>query len=559
MDTIIQKINAKPGQRIIAMSDIHGQPDYMLQLLRKLHYRSDDVLVIVGDLVDKGSDSLQTVRYIMDLSSKNQVYVSEGNVEEHRLELLLDETEGWEQRFCDFVHWQHTFWHRGLILDMLTGLGISPAHLTPENTASNRARLQKHYASEIAFLQQLPTILDMDSYLFVHGGIPTDNPESLAGSPRHQWLKNDHFLEQGYSFSRCVVTGHWPVCLYRKNELNMNPVFDYTNRIICMDGGCGLKTTGQLNALVFPDKDAPMEKITWDSYDAFPLVTALDSQEKKPFSLYIQYLDSLVEPLEEKDDLVLCRHPGSGRELWIPSCYLYQGEDGCWYGNDYNDGELEVNSGDQISALYIHPSGCYAKRNGILAWYRGNYQESPVSMALLPGRPVEEAARRPRETAVYDLLDSLGVPYLHLDHPETKTMKACEKIDEVLDSLICKNLFLRNQQANRFYLLMMPAEKKFKTKELSKQIGSARLSFGEPEYMERFLGISPGSVSVLGLMNDTDNHVCLLIDRDVLQGTYFGCHPNVNTSSLRLKIKDLLERILPAIRHEPVLVELKGE
>ncbi len=160
MDTIIQKIDAKPGQRIIAMSDIHGQPDYILQLLRKLHYHGDDILVIVGDLAEKGSDSLQAVRYIMDLHSKNQVYISAGNVDEHLAALLWDETDGWKQRFCDFVHWQHNVWHHGLILDMLTGLGISPEHITPENTASYRKRLQKHYAPEISFLRRLPTILD---------------------------------------------------------------------------------------------------------------------------------------------------------------------------------------------------------------------------------------------------------------------------------------------------------------------------------------------------------------------------------------------------------------
>ena len=558
MDTIIQKIDAKPGQRIIAMSDIHGQPDYILQLLRKLHYHGDDILVIVGDLAERGSDSLQAVRYIMDLHSKNQVYISAGNVDEHLVALLWDETDGWKQRFCDFVHWQHNVWHHGLILDMLTGLGISPEHITPENTASYRKRLQKHYAPEISFLRRLPTILDMGSYLFVHGGIPTDDLDRLAGTPRYQWLKNDRFLEQGHRFSRCVIVGHWPVCLYRPDERNMNPLFDYEHRIISIDGACGLKLTGQLNALVFPDKDAPMEEITWEAYDAFPLVTALESRKKKPFSLYIQYPDSQVEPLEEKNGMMLCRHPGSGKDLWIPSCYLYRREDG-WHTDDYSDEELEVISGDTLSVLYSHASGCYVKKNGISGWYRGSYQKSPSPMPLLPGRPAEEKARRPRETAVYDLLDGLGIPYFHIDHPEAKTMKACEKIDEILNSFICKNLFLRNQQATCFYLLMMPADKKFKTKELSRQIGSARLSFAEPEYMETFLHISPGSVSVLGLMNDTENRVQLLMDRDVLNGTYFGCHPNVNTSSLRMKLEDLLERILPAIHHEAIIVDLKGE
>lgn len=584
MNTVIQKIQPKPGQRIIAMSDIHGHPDYMLQLLRKLHYDGDDILVIAGDLVDKGPDSLQTVRYIMDLYSKNQVYVSEGNVDEHRMHILRDESPGWEQRFSDFVHWVQNLWHCGLIPDMLTGLGLSPENVTPENASVYRQRLLEHYAPEIEFLRQRPTILDMGSYIFVHGGIPTDDLDSLRDTDRHQWLKNDRFLEQGCRFSRCVVTGHWPACLYRHEEQNLNPFFDYERRIICMDGGCGIKTAGQLNALIFPDKDAPMENITWDSYDGAPLVTALESQKAKPFSLYIQYLDNKVERLEEKgsDDkdseekspeekdlaekspeeiggLVLCRHISSGKKLRIPACYLYQSDNGTWHTEDYSDGELDVAPGDTLSAMYCCDSGCYGKKNGVLAWYRGKYRRLPFPAVLIPGRPREKKARRPRETAVYDLLDSLAVPYSHIDHPEARTMEACRNIDEILDAVICKNLFLRNHQATRFYLLMMPGDKKFKTKELSKQIGSARLSFAEPEYMEKFLHISPGSLSVMGLMNDTGNQVQLLLDRDVLNGTYFGCHPNVNTSSLRLRLEDLLERILPAIHHEPAVVELKGE
>lgn len=623
MDTIIQKIDAKPGQRVIAMSDIHGHPDCMLQLLRKLRYSGDDILVIAGDLIDKGPDSLQTVRYIMDLSSKNQVYVSEGNVDEHRIHILCDESSGWEQRFSDFLYWLQNHWHCGLIPDMLTGLGLSPEHVTPENAAVYRQRLLEHYAPEIEFLRQRPTILDMGSYIFVHGGIPTDNLDSLAGTDRHPWLKNDRFLEQGCRFSRCVVTGHWPACLYRHGEQNLNPYFDYERKIICMDGGCGIKAAGQLNALIFPDKDAPMENITWDSYDGAPLVTALEGQKEKPCSLYIQYLDNKVErldknspaekgpaekDLEENDGLVLCRHISSGKELRIPACYLYQDDDETWHTEDYSDGELEVAPGDTLSAMFCCDSGCFGKKNGVLAWYRGKYRslpfpagyssgESPAftetaasvgsasagknaaeesafpdspsaestapfkggPAVLIPGRPREEKARRPRETAVYDLLDSLAVPYSRIDHPEAKTMDACRCIDEILDAVICKNLFLRNQQATRFYLLMMPGDKKFRTKELSKQIGSARLSFAEPEYMETFLHISPGSVSVLGLMNDTENRVQLLIDRDVLNGTYFGCHPNVNTSSLRMKLEDLLERILPAIHHEAIIVDLKGE
>ena len=178
-------------------------------------------------------------------------------------------------------------------------------------------------------------------------------------------------------------------------------------------------------------------------------------------------------------------------------------------------------------------------------------------MILNNGRPQDE--RIEKETRCYDFLDKLNIEYDRVDHSSADDMETCAEIEKVLGAPICKNLFLRNQQKTQFYLLMMPGDKKFKTKELSKQINSARLSFAEPEFMQKFLHISPGSVSVIGLMNDTENHVQLLIDRDVLNGEHFGCHPCVNTASLRISLKELTEVFLPAIHHEPVFVDLTGE
>ena len=175
---------------------------------------------------------------------------------------------------------------------------------------------------------------------------------------------------------------------------------------------------------------------------------------------------------------------------------------------------------------------------------------------LTSGRPVDTSARLPKEIRVYDMLDRLGVEYEYVDHPAAMTMEDCLAVDRILDAVICKNLFLCNTQKTRFYLLMMPGDKKFRTKELSKQIGSARLSFAPEEFMEELLDITPGSVSVMGLMNDHDNRVQLLMDEDVVKGEYFGCHPCINTSSLRLKMSDLMEKILKEVHHEPIFVKL---
>ena len=179
-------------------------------------------------------------------------------------------------------------------------------------------------------------------------------------------------------------------------------------------------------------------------------------------------------------------------------------------------------------------------------------------MELQNGRPETTSGRHDKEIRVYDLLDKLGIAYQRVDHEATMTMEACEEVDRILgdDTTICKNLFLCNRQETNFYLLLMPGDKPFKTKDLSAQINSARLSFAKPEYMEKYLDITPGSVSVLGLMNDSEKKVQLLIDEDVMKEPYIGCHPCINTSSLKFTTEDLTRKIIPALGHDPITVSL---
>ena len=197
-----------------------------------------------------------------------------------------------------------------------------------------------------------------------------------------------------------------------------------------------------------------------------------------------------------------------------------------------------------------------------------------MKLTIYKGRPGNITGRQEREVRVYDLLDSIGVDYDRLDHAPAMTMEVCDAVnaafgrmtleefkaedsnDRTKHAIICKNLFLCNRQKTKFYLLMIPGDKKFLTKNLSAQINSARLSFAGEEDMQKFLDVTPGSVSVLGLMNDHGHIVQLLIDSDVLQSEYVGCHPCINTSSLRMKTKDLMEKVIPALQHEPVIVNL---
>lgn len=184
-----------------------------------------------------------------------------------------------------------------------------------------------------------------------------------------------------------------------------------------------------------------------------------------------------------------------------------------------------------------------------------------MKYTLEKGSPSDVSNRLEKEQRCYAMLDKLGLEYWRCDHPyaNANTMEECLEIDAILEAVVCKNLFLCNRQHTQFYLLMMPGDKVFKTKELSGQLGCARLSFAEAEYMEQYLDITPGSVSVLGLMNDHENKVQLLVDRDVLDGEFVGCHPCINTSSLKLKKDDIFGTLVKEMHHDYIVVDLVGE
>lgn len=556
--TTVQKIEAAPGQRLLVVSDIHGHFDWLVQLLKKLEYGGDDILVIVGDLIDKGPESLRVVRYVMELCRRYPVYVSMGNVDLARVQMLLDDAPEAGEKFVRFLSWVTEFWGDSFFQDMLSELGIGLQQITPENAPEYMRRLREHFREELEFLRSRPTILTAGRYLFVHGGVPTEELSALEGTDAVPYLKNDAFLEKGYRFETyTVVTGHWPVSMYRQACEDVSPLFEAERGILCIDGGCGLKVSGQLNGILLPDCMAETSEITWTGVDGLPSARALAAQEERAAAVHIQFRDSRVELQEERGSMCCVRQVSSGKTLEVPAEWLKRWQDGFLHCEDCCDRLLPVQAGERLSVVLEAGGRRYVKaENGQIGWYDGPAEPVRARLQLVSGAPADVAWRRERELAVYALLERLGIPFERTDHREANTMEACQAVDKALDAVICKNLFLCNQQRTRFYLLMLPGGKKFKTKDLSKQINSSRLSFAEAVHMERLLHISPGSVSVMGLMNDTENQVQLLMDKEILKGERLGCHPCVNTSSIRLALTDLLEKFLPAVHHAPVFVEL---
>ena len=179
-------------------------------------------------------------------------------------------------------------------------------------------------------------------------------------------------------------------------------------------------------------------------------------------------------------------------------------------------------------------------------------------MEIQNGRPADESGRLPKEIAVYNLLERLDIPFARADHAAF-TMEACESISAALQTPVCKNLFLCNRQKTNFYLLLMPADKPFRTKEITSQLGCARLSFASEDAMEQLLQLTPGSATIFGLMHDTENRVQLLVDRDLLEEATFGCHPCINTSTIRMQTGDVFDKLTTALHHPYTIVTLKGE
>lgn len=172
-----------------------------------------------------------------------------------------------------------------------------------------------------------------------------------------------------------------------------------------------------------------------------------------------------------------------------------------------------------------------------------------IDQTLYSGAPDRLFERSETERLVYQTLERLHIPFTRVDHAPAATIADCKNVDRLLGTKMCKNLFLTNAQKTAFYLLLMPGEKPFRTKDLSKQIGSARLSFADAEYMWEFLHIRPGAVSVMGLLFDTERRVRLLIDRELLSAPCLGCHPCENTSSLGIATADILNVFLPYTGH----------
>lgn len=353
-----------PGRRVLAVSDIHGNLPFLKGLLEQAAFSPADVLILDGDLLEKGNESLATLRYVMELGRTHTVYPLCGNCD-HIDRAFLEGRPGIDRELLPVFR----FWkERALVNQMGAQLGL-PCVEREEDMPPLRAAIRAAFPEETAFLLGLPHILEAGNFIFVHGGVPRE--DALEELDAYGCMKNDDFLGQGRSFRKWVVAGHWPVTLYHPHVPNARPLILRERHIASIDGGCVLKIDGQLNALVIPDVYG--EEMGYTAYDGLPRVTALDPQAAAPDRpLNIRWSDSAVDVLRREGDCAWCRHRSTGRELWIPGDYLFPGrKDGLTHTEDTTDCLLAVSPGDRLSLVGRYSRGLMVKRDGASGWYLG--------------------------------------------------------------------------------------------------------------------------------------------------------------------------------------------
>lgn len=363
----VQKAALQGFKRVLITSDIHGHVHLLKRLLDEAAFCDEDALIIVGDLVEKGPSSLDTIRYVMQLNEKPNVFPLMGNVDLWRLCLLEKDDPENQKEVMRFSRTAVQWWGSSIVTEMMDELGLDPEQDGKQPGLFKR--LRSCFAKELDFIRNLPIVLETESFHFVHGGLPHERMDELKKENPFALLKNDDFLNKGLSFEKWVLVGHWPVALYNDTFLQHGPVIEKDRHIIAIDGGCGVRGDGQLNLLI---TDWEGKRFSHLSAMDKPMIKVLNAQQPSAYSHNIPYHDPVVELIKREENWALVRH--HMYEMKIPAHFL-QGDESQWRCYNMTDYRLPVEPGDELRLIFEHDGIAYCKKKDVCGWYEGPYQK----------------------------------------------------------------------------------------------------------------------------------------------------------------------------------------
>lgn len=363
------------GRRIIIISDIHAHLAHLNALLEKTNFCADDQLILLGDIIESGPRSLDTLRRAMELADAGNAIALAGNWDYSIHAGIASDDPEMHEMLRRRTLGQKREYGSSLVCDMCDGLGIDFHVESPMQPILERLRAA--YPAELKFLADMPLILDAGDFVCVHGGITGLDDESIYSPDDYSFLKNDAFAKRGHAFPRWVIAGHWPVSNYDAGIPVYSPHIFPESRIVAIDGGCGKQAAEQLNALILR-AGAPGE-FSWDFVDDFPRARALEPQESSSASIHTSWESRYIDILEPMGDITRVRHHASGRVLEVPSERLFvsASSGGATVLGDYTDYMLPVSPGDELSILIETSRGLYCKKGATGGWYAGKYEKIP--------------------------------------------------------------------------------------------------------------------------------------------------------------------------------------
>ena len=359
----IQKLNIEPGRRILVISDIHANIPYFEGVLKLTKFSDRDVLILDGDFLEKGNDSLRLLRMLMEMSKKENVHFVCGNCDDWADMYVPD----FRDEICDYILKYLQYKKHSLLWDMCVEQGFDPMQL--KDFRPMRELFRKAYPEVWTFLAGIPHAIDAGNFVFAHAGMTPGKP--LEEHSPTELDRVDALLKTDRKYDRWLIVGHWPVMLYHENIVDANPIVDRERHIVSIDGGCVLKDDGQLNALVLPR--AGDGDFSWYAYDPFPRARVKSDQAASARSYYIRWGDSEVRVLRRGEEFSLCRHLRTGYEMEILTKYLFSDEEitGC---NDCTDYVLPLKAGDEVHVVERSSRGFFVKHAGVSGWYFGELE-----------------------------------------------------------------------------------------------------------------------------------------------------------------------------------------
>lgn len=368
--TKIEHITVEPGKRILVASDIHGCLSYFRNVLKKASFSCDDLLFIVGDTLEKGPESLGTLRYVMELCKQGNVIPLIGNVDIYRLMMIDGVSEDSAADFYSYILMMRKWSGSSFYEELASECGYSIN--SPEDILLSKQDVIANFENEFNFLASLPTVAETQNYVFVHGGLREKEVSDNQNRSIFELTKFDAFMDSTpHVFDKYVVVGHWPVSLYSTSVAQLNPIINRDKKIISIDGGCGTRKDCQLNLLIIPDINCSADEISYISYDELPVIRALDDQKASEDSVNITWINREIKTIERGQEFSYVEHIQSGRKLYVPNSYL-RSETDC---KDYTDYVLPVKNGDELSLITKTSKGCIVKKDGVIGWYCGKYDK----------------------------------------------------------------------------------------------------------------------------------------------------------------------------------------